>query len=101
MTENRKTGLKISKNENIELFQTLPGKITVKLKTDFGEYWILARDTYHVDTPNSSKIETDPNIYKVIYKELENEIESTRHMLNITNSRAEPKNGYLIKPDYK
>ena len=80
MATDRKTGKVISSNEYIEIFQVRPGTVTVQLRVDKGKYWVLTRDTYNVNTP-ASKVELDSLVYKMVYQEIQTQIDSNRFFI--------------------
>ena len=78
MTPERKIGKMISQDEYVEMFSSFPKTVTVQLRVNKGDYWILKRDTYKVATINPTKVETDPNVYQQIYRELQVNIDDSR-----------------------
>ena len=81
MTSERKKGKKVTSDEYVEIFPTLPGTVTVQLRVDKDKYWVLTRDTYKVITPNSMQVERDPVVYNSIYNEIQTYIDTSRFFI--------------------
>jgi hypothetical protein len=90
MTEDRKSGLKIGDNEWLEIFSTFREEMTMRLRLNKGDYWLLSRQTFKVGvTPvehpkaytfpwYESEIDAKDTL---IRSYLQNEIDKTRYIL--------------------
>ena len=86
MSEDRKRGLDITRNEYLEFFIVHPGFVTAQTRIDKGEYWVLCRETFQAR--NYSLV--DIQKYRPFLSEDENrqlwaayqqEIDETRYLL--------------------
>jgi len=88
MSEDRKTGIKLSQNEYVDVFVVHPGFVTVQVRIDKNNYWVMSRETYQ--NPDSLKslsmYDAFPNQKK--QKELlavfQNNVDKTRYLLRST-----------------
>jgi hypothetical protein len=85
MTDERRQGRAIAPNEYLEVFVSSPNEITVLLRRDHGPYWLLSREMFRgvgapgVQTGTLGPLsETDQDL---VARSLQNEIDTTRHML--------------------
>ena len=85
MTEDRRSGQRISPSEYLEVFLSNPGEITVLLKRDHGTYWLLSREMFKavlvpgVDTNRVGSV-SGPEAERVA-ETLRNQIDSSRHLI--------------------
>jgi len=86
MSEDRKGGFNITRNEYLEFFIVHRGFVTAQTKIDKGKYWVLCRETFQA--PNYSPV--DIQKYRPFLSEDENrqlwatyqqEIDETRYLL--------------------
>lgn len=85
MSEDRRTGKKISDTEYIEIFASNPGEITVLLRRDHRTFWLLSREMFHdnsVPGVDLSRVGSfGPNDEHLIRAALQDRIDITRHFL--------------------
>jgi hypothetical protein len=87
MSDDRRLGIRISANEFLDLFVVHPGKLTVQVRTDRGNYWVLSRETFEVTrhVPISIK-EYRPFLpeeeAKQVWSVFQNEVDGTRAQIN-------------------
>jgi hypothetical protein len=90
MSEDRRSGSRLSENEYLEVFLSNPGEITVLVRRDHGAYWVLSREMFKmasiagVDTRKVGSLsgaESDR-----VVAALRDEIDATRHLLGETFS---------------
>ncbi len=75
MTSDRMSGTKISNKEYLEIFVVHPKTVTIQIRNDKGNYWVLSRQTFSANEP---ELEKNPSLYQYYFQ---NEIDTTRHML--------------------
>lgn len=85
MTEDRRSGQKISTTEYFEAFLTNPDEITVLLTKDHGNYWLLSREMFTgvvISGVNTSRVGSfsGPEVERVA-EALRNQIDSTRYLI--------------------
>jgi hypothetical protein len=85
MTKDRKLGKNITENEYLEIWaadqSVIPNAVTVQLRVDKGDYWVMTRDTFLIKRTRVDKVETDPLIYKLVHFELQAVIDSRRFFI--------------------
>jgi len=81
MTDERKSE-EIVKNEYFESWVNRPNSITVRIRIDKGDYWVLSRETYQ--TEENYPIQTNFSYSKVLvnFNGIEDMIDRTRFILN-------------------
>lgn len=85
MTEDRRSGQRISPSEYLEVFLSNPGEITVLLKKDHGNYWLLSREMFKavvvpgMDTNRVGSF-SGPEAERVA-ETLRNQIDSSRYLI--------------------
>lgn len=84
MSADRMSGKKISENEWLEMFVVHPQTVTVQIRRDKGDYWVLSRQTFSVSEPqlinaNPESSEQNFALYQTFFQ---NEIDTTRHVLD-------------------
>lgn len=90
MTDNKKTGEQISENEYIEAFVTEPNTVTVQIRVDKGDYWVLSRQTFltkdnltvNSDLEYSSLSYIRINDDNLLDQSIFNQIDNTRYIIN-------------------
>lgn len=82
MTDDRKTGKKITNTEYIEAFVVYPYSITVQIRVDKGDYWILSRQTF--ESKNDYPEQTNVSYANLLlnFEDMQNKIDNTRYILN-------------------
>ena len=66
MTSDRKKGEKISNSEYIQAFVVHPNSITVQIRIDKGDYWLLSRETF--ESKNNYPDQTDVTFSDLLLK---------------------------------
>jgi len=56
MSDDRKVGVQISREEYVEAFVVHPGKVTIQVRVDRGRYWLLSRETFDLQAKLSVDI---------------------------------------------
>lgn len=84
MSADRMSGKKISENEWLEMFVVHPQTVTVQIRRNKGDYWVLSRQTFSVSEPqlinaNPESSEQNFALYQIFFQ---NEIDTTRHVLD-------------------
>ena len=81
MTDDRKRE-RIVKNEYFESFVLHPNSITVQMRKDKGDYWVMSRETYKLE--QSFKRDTSFNFKELMNSipEIDNQIDRVRFILN-------------------
>jgi len=84
MSADRMSGKKISENEWLEMFVVHPQTVTVQIRRNKGDYWVLSRQTFSVSEPqlintNPESSEQNFALYQTFFQ---NEIDTTRHILD-------------------
>ena len=85
MSEDRRSGLKISKTEYVELFSVHPGFITAQVRVDKGGYWVLCRETFKPKAPMPAvtlRSYLSENEELQLLHHYQVEIDETRYLLN-------------------
>lgn len=85
MSEDRRSGLKISKTEYIELFSVHPGLLTAQVRVDKGGYWVLCRETFKPKAPMPAvtlRSYLSENEELQLLHHYQVEIDETRYLLN-------------------
>lgn len=84
MTPDRIIGKKISDNEYLEMFNGLPGTVTMQLSRDNGEYWVLSRQTFPVSNTELASMNPEESDQSFLLYQLhfQNEIDTTRLLLS-------------------
>jgi hypothetical protein len=81
MSEDRRSGVRISPGEYLELFVSSPGTLSALLRVDKGKYWVLSRDGFVVpDTVQINPVLSDAAFARVQF-EFQGEIDSARYLL--------------------
>lgn len=89
MSESDKVGLKITSTEYVEFFVVHPGKLTLQIRLDKGDYWLLSRQTLEPPQSLGSTVQQ----YRPFLQEVENqsalqlldaEVKKTRYQLSGT-----------------
>lgn len=82
MTDDRKSGEKISNSEYIEAFVLHPNSITVQIRVDKGDYWVLSRQT--LESKNNYPYQTNVSYSDLLsnFEDMQNKIDNTRYILN-------------------
>jgi hypothetical protein len=89
MTDDRRSGIRISPREYVEMFVVDPGTLTVQIRVDKGTYWVLSRETfaagsiYGVDTGTAQHSLYDEE-FKSAQQSFGPEIDRTRYLLQST-----------------
>lgn len=84
MTSDRMSGKKISENEWLEMFVVHPQTVTVQIRRDKGDYWVLSRQTFSISEPQLINInpESSEQNFSLYQNFFQNEIDTTRHVLD-------------------
>ena len=90
MSEDRKSGQKISPTEYLEVFFSNPNEITVLVRKDHGNYWLLSREMFKADLVsglNAKRIGSvefaavsEPEVERIV-EALRNQIDTTRQLI--------------------
>ncbi len=82
MTDDRKSGEKITNSEYIEAFVVHPNSVTVQIRVDKGNYWVLSRQTFESQNnyPNQSNVSYSDLLLN--FEDMQNKIDDTRYILN-------------------
>ena len=78
MTDDRRRGVRISRNEYLEVFATNPGEVTVLVRVDKRTYWTLSREMFR--DPSITLWATEPQLYQTRLA-LQPQIDTTRYLL--------------------
>jgi hypothetical protein len=80
MTSDRMVGEKISENEYLEMFVVHPDTVTVQIRNDKDEYWILSRQTFSTVGFRLDNLNPEDNfdLYKAAFQ---NDIDNTRFVI--------------------
>lgn len=87
MSDDRRSGIRVSDREFAEFFVVHPGKVTVQIQTDKGKYWILSRETFEakralpVNVSEYSPFLTDEQ-QKGLWSAYQDEVDATRALIN-------------------
>ena len=87
MSDDQRIGQEYSATEYVEIFIDVPGFVTVQIRIDKGQYWVLSRETFKpkkfplVDLSSSKLLlsESEKNLLLLTYQL---EIDETRLLLN-------------------
>jgi len=84
MTSDRMIGEKITDNEYLQMFIVHPDTVTVQIRSNKIQYWVLSRQTFSIanlglENINPEESETNFNLYRVAFQ---NEIDNTRFILD-------------------
>lgn len=88
MSEDRKSGKKLSKNEYLEIFVVGKNEVTIQIRVDKGEYWLLSRESFDITDTQLPKYDYKPflaenssdfSLYENYFRD---EIDNTRALLN-------------------
>ena len=93
MSGDRRIGKKLTSTEYVEMFIVTPGLLTMRIRIDKGEYWVMSRDTYKPKEKMISNAldSTDFSVASLSISESERaqlmsdyqaEIDETRFLLN-------------------
>ncbi|HLD60716.1 MAG TPA: hypothetical protein VJA27_01105 [Patescibacteria group bacterium] len=84
MSADRMSGKKISENEWLEMFVVHPQTVTVQIRRNKGDYWILSRQTFSVSEPQliNTNPESSEQNFTLYQNFFQNEIDTTRHVLD-------------------
>ena len=93
MSGDRRIGEKLTSTEYVEMFIVTPGLLTMQIRIDKGEYWVMSRDTYKPKEKMISNAldSTDFSVASLSISESERdllmsdyqaEIDETRFLLN-------------------
>lgn len=84
MTKDRKIGSKISDNIYLEAFKTIENSLTIQIRMDKGNYWILSRQTFEVENNNIISVGEYANNSKLtlISKLFQDEISGAIYLIN-------------------
>ena len=90
MTDDRKSGEKITNSEYIEAFVVHPNSVTVQIRVDKGDYWVMSRQTFKIKTnyPDQTDIPLSDLQYILVdapdslNQTMQNQIDNTRYILN-------------------
>ncbi len=85
MSDDRRIGSKISTMEYAEIFIAHPGFVTVQIRADKGQYWVLSRETFkpkESSPVNLSKMFLSENEKQLLLLTYQQEIDETRFLLN-------------------
>ena len=84
MTSDRMIGEKITDNEYLQIFIVHPNTVTVQIRSNKTQYWVLSRQTFStanlgLENINPEESEVNFNLYRVAFQ---NEIDNTRFVLD-------------------
>lgn len=84
MTSDRMIGEKITNNEYLQMFIVHPDTVTVQIRNNKTQYWVLSRQTFStsdlgLENINPEESKENFNLYRVAFQ---NEIDSTRFVLD-------------------
>lgn len=84
MTADRMSGKKTSENEWLEMFVVHPQTVTVQIRRNKGDYWVLSRQTFSVSEPQliNANPESSEQNFALYQSSFQNEIDTTRHILD-------------------
>jgi hypothetical protein len=90
MTDDRRSGEQISDSEYIEAFVLYPNSVTLQIRVDKGDYWVMSRQTYEIrtDYPEETDLSFDELQYILIDapyvfdQSIQSQIDNTRYVLN-------------------
>ena len=84
MSADRMSGKKISENEWLEMFAVHPQTVTVQIRRNKGDYWVLSRQTFSVSEPQliNANPESSEQNFALYQNFFQNEIDTTRHILD-------------------
>ena len=82
MTEDRKIGEKISDIEYIEIFALQPNTVTVQIRVNKGDYWVMSRQSFEMGKSYSVKANTSYADLIANIEGMQNKIDNTRYLLN-------------------
>ncbi|MDP2642511.1 MAG: hypothetical protein Q8P62_01565 [Candidatus Peregrinibacteria bacterium] len=82
MTDDRKIGEKITNSEYIEAFVVHPNSVTVQIRIDKGDYWVMSRETF--ESKNNYPDQTDVSYSDLLlnFEDMQNRIDNTKYILN-------------------
>jgi hypothetical protein len=89
MTEDRRVGVRVSPNEYVEMFVVNPGTLTVQVRLDKKQYWVMSRETFEaksihrVDTTTAYRSFYDQE-FEWAREAFQPELDSTRYLLQST-----------------
>lgn len=90
MTDDKRSGEEIADSEYVEAFVVHPYSVTVQIRVDKGDYWVLSRQTFKIKNnyPDQTDIPYSDLQYILIDAPLtidqtmQNQIDNTRYILN-------------------
>ena len=82
MTADRKIGEKITNSEYIEAFVVHPNSVTVQIRIDKGDYWVMSRETF--ESKNNYPDQTNVSYSDLLlnFEDMQNRIDNTEYILN-------------------
>jgi hypothetical protein len=86
MTNDRKKGAKVSENIYLEAFNALENSITIQIRINKGNYWVLSRQTFENNNNKilSSGEYADESKVAIISNLFQDEISNTINLINST-----------------
>jgi len=93
MTADRRLGMRISSDEYVQMFNVLAGTLTVQVRLDKGDYWVLSRESFALPSgPNGEQTleqfltrpRPDSELYEQFLFRFQTEIDTTRYLLAST-----------------
>ena len=78
MTDDRRSGERISPNEYLEMFATNPGEVTVLVRLDKQAYWVLSREVFAYPSMTSWGTKAELHAAQIA---LQPQIDTTRYLL--------------------
>lgn len=85
MSEDRRVGRPLSKNEYIQMFSFEPGVVTVRIRVDKGDYWVLSDEAVAAPTvtaPIDRRTELVGSTLEDAVVSLRDQTDTTRALLN-------------------
>ena len=83
MSPDRRIGTRISDSEHLQFFTVSPGSVTVQVRREKQEYWILSRQTFALNGTSIEHNYSEADITQLRHR-FQNEIDRTRLLLSET-----------------
>jgi hypothetical protein len=83
MSPDRRIGTRISDSEHLQFFTGSPGSVTVQVRREKQEYWILSRQTFALNGTSIEHNYSEADITQLRHR-FQNEIDRTRLLLSET-----------------
>ena len=94
MSSDRKRGVQLTKSEFVEPFVAHPDMVTVEIKVDRGQYWVLIRQTFTLTAETAKRVEWDVDGHaprptnsvreqRSLVRTFQDQIDATRSWINV------------------